>query len=78
MNPRTAVPALLRAARPVPARLRHGRPWRLAARLAGALLLTAAASHSGGGPAAITGTITGIATWLAFTARTDIAPPPGH
>jgi hypothetical protein len=77
MNPR-AVPALARTARLVPARLRHGRPWRLAARTAGAIVLAASACHSGAGPAAITGTVTGIAIWLGFAARADVAPPPGR
>jgi hypothetical protein len=73
-----AVPALIQAARLVPARLRHGRPWRLAARMTGGFVLAEAAFHSGAGPAAITGTMTGIITWLAFTARADVAPPPGR
>jgi len=78
MNPRTAIPALLQAARLVPARVRHGRPGRLAARVTGALLLADAAFHCGAGPAATAGTLAGIAAWLAFTARADLAPPPGR
>jgi hypothetical protein len=59
-------------------RLRHGRPGRLAARASGGLLLAGLAFHSGAGPAAIVGTLTGIAVWLGFAARADIAPPPGR
>jgi hypothetical protein len=77
-NPRTAVPALIRSARLVPARLRHGRPGRFAARIAGGLMLAEIAFHSGAGPAAITGTLAGAITWLAFAARADAAPPPGR
>ena len=80
MKPTIAVPvpALIQAARLVPARLRHGRPWRLAARIAGGLVLAEVAFHSGAGPAAIAGTLAGIIIWLAFAARADVAPPPGR
>jgi hypothetical protein len=73
-----SVPALTRAARLIPARLRHGRPGRLAARTAGTFALAEAAFHSGAGPAAIAGTLAGIITWLGFAARPDVAPPPGR
>ncbi len=73
-----SVPQVISTVRLVPARLRHGRPGRLAARIAGGLLLTASAFHSGAGPAAITGTVTGIGIWLALAARADVAPPPGR
>jgi hypothetical protein len=77
-----AVPAKIRsltqAARLVPARLRHGRPWRLAARTGGGFMLAEIAFHSGAGPAAITGTMAGITIWLAFTIRADLAPPPAR
>jgi len=73
-----SVPALTRAARLLLARLRHGRPGRLAARLGGGLVLAETAFHSGAGPAPITGTMTGIITWLALAARADVAPPPGR
>ena len=72
-----SVPRVISAARLVPARLLRGRPGRLTARIAGTFLLASAAFHSGAGPAAITGTVTGIMTWLAFAARADIAPLPG-
>ncbi len=73
-----AVPALASAIRLVPSRLRHGRPGRLAARIGGGLLLAEIAFHSGAAAAAIAGTVTGIAVWLGFAARADIAPPPGR
>jgi len=73
-----SVPALIHAARLFLARLRHGRPWRLAARIGGGFMLADAAFHSGAGPAAITGTMTGIVIWLALAARADLAPPPGR
>ncbi len=55
-------------------RISHGRPWRLAARVAAALGLCAAALAVAGrlpaGPALVTGAL----TWLALTARRDVAP----
>jgi hypothetical protein len=78
MNPRTAVPAVLRAARLLPARIRHGRPGILIARLAGALVMAETILHSGASPPATAGTLAGIMTWLATTARGDLAPPPGR
>jgi len=68
--------AALRAARLVPACIRHGRPGALALRTAAALTLAEAAALSGAGPAPVIGTVAGIATWLAVTARSDLAPPP--
>jgi hypothetical protein len=76
--PAVPVPALIQAARLVPARLRHGRPRRLAARIGGGFLMAEVAFHSGAGPAAITGTMAGNLIWLAFAARADVAPPPGR
>lgn len=78
MNRRTTVPALVRSARLLPARLKHGRPWKLTARIGGGLMLAEVAFHSGAGPAAITGTLAGIIIWLALAARADVAPPPGR
>ncbi len=71
-RPATAVQAL----RLVPARIRHGRPAVLALRTAAALALAEAAVHSGAGPAPAAGMVAGIITWLALTARADLAPPP--
>ncbi len=74
-----AVPALIRPIRLMSARLRHGRPAVLAARILGAFVALAGITlHSGAGPAPVTGTLTGIVTWLALTARGDVAPPPGR
>jgi len=62
----------------VPARVRHGRPWRLVLRvLAAAVLGVAAARSEAGGPAAA-GMVTGLGMWLILTARGDLAPPPGR
>ena len=71
------IPAIPGPARQVPARLRHGRPIRLAARVLGGLALAGITLHAGAGPAPAAGALTGIVTWLAVTARRDIAPPPG-
>ena len=69
--------AAIRAARLVPRRIRHGRPAILALRTTAALVLTEAAAHSGAGPAPVAGTLAAIATWLALTVRSDLAPAPG-
>ena len=62
----------------IPARIRHGRPLRLLARaLAGALLsllVLALIPGQAAGPAVVTGLV----TWFLFTARGDLAPPPGR
>jgi hypothetical protein len=62
----------------LPARVRHGRPLRLAARAiaaaAAALLALAVIPGSPSVPAIIVG----CALWVAFTARADLAPPPGR
>jgi hypothetical protein len=72
------VPALIRAARLMPARLRHGRPAVLATRTLAAFALAGITLHSGAGPAPVTGTLTGIVTWSTPTAPGDVAPPPGR
>ena len=56
------------------ARVRHGRPARLALR---ALLALAACAAAAGPHPAAPALITGIATWLVLTARHDLAPPGG-
>jgi hypothetical protein len=62
----------------VPARVRHGRPLRLAARALVAagisLLVLALIPGQASGPAVVTG----LAIWLFFSARADLAPPPGR
>jgi len=76
MNRALFVPALAGTVRLYLSRVRHGRPGRLAARIGGGLVLAEIAFHSGAGPAAIAGTVTGIVIWLGFAARADVAPPP--
>lgn len=66
----------LRAARLVPARIRHGRPGVLAARTLTALTAAEAALHSGAGLVPVAGALAGIITWHVLTARADLAPPP--
>jgi hypothetical protein len=69
---------LARAARLVPARIRHGRPWHLLARtLAAALmsfLVVGLLPGQPSGPAVVTGLV----IWFLFTGRGDLAPPPGR
>jgi hypothetical protein len=82
--PPAAVPAAPPPVRPwrsltlIPARIRHGRPARLAARVLAAAALAFLATHTGAGTPAIAGLITGIAIWLVLTVRADLAPPPGR
>ena len=62
----------------LPARVRHGRPLRLAARAAiAAAVALLAVSLIPGNPAA-PAVAAGAFLWLAFTARGDLAPPPGR
>jgi hypothetical protein len=69
---------LLRPVTLVPARIRHGRPVRLAIRVLAAVLLGVVAARSGAGGPAEAGTVTGLAAWLILTVRGDLAPPPGR
>jgi hypothetical protein len=57
------------------ARIRGGRPRRLALRVVAALAASAAAVAAAGLHPAAPALVTGIATWLACTARYDLAPP---
>jgi len=68
----------LRAAALLPARLRHGRPLRLMARLLAAVLLGVIAARSGAGGPAAAGVVTGLGFWLVLTMRGHLAPPPGR
>jgi hypothetical protein len=62
----------------LPARVRHGRPLRLAARtLTAAAVALLALDVIPGSPSA-PAIVAGCALWLAFTARADLAPPPGR
>jgi hypothetical protein len=60
----------------LPARVRHGRPARLALRLAVVAAVTAASVAVDGWMPATPALIAGILTWLLLTARHDLAPPP--
>jgi hypothetical protein len=70
--------AALRWLTVLPARVRHGRPLRLAARaIAAAAVALLAAAVIPGTPSA-PAVAAGCALWLACTARADLAPPPGR
>jgi hypothetical protein len=60
----------------LPARVRRGRPARLALRLAVVAAASAAAVAVDGWMPATPALIAGILTWLLLTARHDLAPPP--
>jgi hypothetical protein len=62
----------------VPARVRYGRPARLALRIVAAAALALLVAHSGAGTAPIAGLLAGVGTWLVLTVRGDLAPPPGR
>ena len=57
------------------ARVRRGRPVRLALRIAGAAAVSLGVALVAGARPATPALITGAATWLALTARHDLAPP---
>ena len=78
MNKPAAMSGLTAPARLIAARLRNGRPAVLATRILAASALAGITLHSGAGPAPQVGALAGIITWLALTARGDIAPPPGR
>ena len=60
----------------VPARVRRGRPLRLAIRAAVAAALSLAVLALIPGTAAAPADITGLVTWFVLTGRKDLAPPP--
>jgi hypothetical protein len=62
----------------VPARIRHGRPLHLLARVLATAALAVIATRSGAGGPAAAGVIAGLVIWLGLTARGDLAPPPGR
>jgi curved DNA-binding protein CbpA len=70
-------PGIARAA-VLPARIRHGRPARLAVRVLAAAVLAWLAWLALPGSAAAAGTAALLATWLVLTGRGDLAPPPGR
>jgi hypothetical protein len=62
----------------LPARVRHGRPGRLALRVVAAAALAGLVLLARAGAPAAAGTLALIVTWLAATIRSDLAPPPGR
>ena len=69
---------LARSVRLLPARIRHGRPLRLLARIVAAVLLALVVARSGAGGPPIAGVLAELVLWLGFTIRADLAPPPGR
>ncbi len=69
---------LFRALVLAPARVRHGRPLRLALRVLAGVVLALAALHSGAGTPAAGGVVAGLVVWFVLTVRADLAPPPGR
>jgi hypothetical protein len=62
----------------VPARIRHGRPLRLALRILAAVVLAVVAAQSGAGGPASAGVAAGLTVWMVLSGRGDLAPPPGR
>jgi hypothetical protein len=62
----------------VPARIRYGRPLRLAARAVAAALLSLLVLVLIPGQASGPAVVTGLVIWFFLTARADLAPPPGR
>jgi hypothetical protein len=77
-GPRPPGAKLARSVLLLPARVRHGRPLRLLARILAAAVLALVVMRSGAGGPPIAGVLAGLVLWLAFTARADLAPPPGR
>ena len=69
---------LLRAARLVPARIRHGRPWHFLLRALTTAVLSLLVVHLLPGQPSGPAIVTGLVIWFGFTARGDLAPPPGR
>ncbi len=74
----TGGPAAWRAIALLPARVRHGRPGRLAARTLIAVTATVIAVTLTDGTASAPAVAVGCLLWWACTARGDLAPPPGR
>jgi hypothetical protein len=62
----------------LPARIRRGRPGRLALRILGATVVAWLVTLTDVDMPTTAALFTGIATWLLLTARADLAPPPGR
>jgi hypothetical protein len=67
-----------RAVALLPSRVRHGRPARLALRIAAAAVLALITAQSGASTPAIAGVLAGLVIWLGLTSRGDVSPPPGR
>ena len=70
-----AVQRLLAASCQLPARIRHGRPLRLAIRALAACLLSLLVLHLIPGQPATPALVTGLIVWFLRTGRSDLAPP---
>jgi hypothetical protein len=70
--------AIWRALAILPARIRHGRPLRMAARALAAAAIALTALSVIPGTASAPAIVAGAALWWALTARSDLAPPPGR
>jgi hypothetical protein len=70
--------SVLRSVRLLPARVRHGRPLRLAIRAIVAAAVALLAVTTVAGTPAVPAITAGAALWWALTARADLAPPPGR
>jgi hypothetical protein len=68
----------VRAVWELPARVRLGRPGRLAVRAVVAVLACVVALRVSAGDPAGPGLVTGITTWFLLSGRGDLAPPPGR
>ena len=77
-RPVSPAAGLVRAARLVPARIRHGRPWHLLARALTAALLSLLVMGLLPGQPSGPAVVTGLVIWFIFTGRGDLAPPPGR
>lgn len=75
---RTGIPAAWQAVALLPARVRHGRPGRLAARTLIAVTTAALAVTLTAGTPSAPAVAAGCLLWWACTARGDLAPPPGR
>jgi hypothetical protein len=62
----------------LPARIRHGRPVRVALRATIAVIVALTALAVIPGTPAAPAIVTGCALWWLLTARGDLAPPPGR
>ncbi|HZR53411.1 MAG TPA: J domain-containing protein [Streptosporangiaceae bacterium] len=78
VRPGTRAAALVSSARLLPARIRHGRPLRVAARAVTAAVACLLVLHIIGGHPAAPALVAGITLWWLLTARADLAPLPGR